>query len=223
MPEEQQHAYLDYLSEKNNIIASSKKLLKRINTHITGSHLIEVGCATGFFLQTARNLGWQTKGFEISSYAASMARKLFNLDVECCDFLNAYDLNTKDTDVVVALDVIEHLRDPAKFLEKCNTILRKNGLLLISTGDFSSIPAKISGRRWRLIHPPEHIYYFTRVGLTQLLVNSGFEVLDIKYLWKRYSIRFVFTSLGFGLFGSLGNVSIPFNGFDVMYIFARKK
>lgn len=219
-----QGTYHDYYSEHSNIRKTSAKLLKRVETFVKKGSLIEVGCAMGFFLESARNVGWKVKGFEISRYASSIAKEQYNLDVSCSDFLSeAVNLEERCTDTIVALDVIEHLRKPVKFLEESSRILRKGGLLLLSTGNISSISAKIFGRRWRMISPPEHLFYFSRKGLEQLLDASGFDILDVQYLWKKYSLRSITSVFGIGSLGFLDLIFVPFNAFDVMYLFARRR
>ena len=45
----------------------------------------------------------------------------------------------------------------------------------MTTGDIGSLNARLGGRRWRLIHPPTHLHYFTRRSLLRLLDRHGFE------------------------------------------------
>ena len=60
-------------------------------------------------------------------------------------------------------------------------MLKPNGHLFITTGDIDSKLAKSQGSRWRMIHPPSHLQYFSKNTLTKLLNSKGFEVIDVKY------------------------------------------
>jgi hypothetical protein len=50
------------------------------------------------------------------------------------------------------------------------------GLLVIETGDLASPWARLLGRRWYFLDPPQHLSYFTRRGLEALLLARGFTV-----------------------------------------------
>jgi hypothetical protein len=54
-------------------------------------------------------------------------------------------------------------------------------LIAVTTGDISSVTARIQKERWRLIHPPTHLQYFTRASLRHLLEECGFRVVHEEY------------------------------------------
>jgi 2-polyprenyl-3-methyl-5-hydroxy-6-metoxy-1,4-benzoquinol methylase len=58
--------------------------------------------------------------------------------------------------VIVMLDVIEHLPDPRGTLALLSRHLDPGGIIVITTGDFSSVAARLGGRYWRLMTPPQH-------------------------------------------------------------------
>jgi hypothetical protein len=80
-------------------------------------------------------------------------------------------------DVACMWDTIEHLAAPDACIEQLSKLVRPNGLLAVTTGDISSLLARVRGRRWRLIHPPTHLHYFTRHSLRTLLARFGFQVI----------------------------------------------
>jgi len=177
----------------------------------------------GFFLEAAREAGWEVRGVEISDYAARIAREELGLDVLCADFTApGTPLPEERLEAVVALDVLEHLLRPRIFLEKARRALKDGGVALISTGQADSLSARLAGRRWRLLAPPEHVYYFSLPGLTALLNRHGFEVLGMRRFWKHYSLRAVLGAVGLNLPGPLSRIPIPVQAFDVMYVLARK-
>jgi SAM-dependent methyltransferase len=82
------------------------------------------------------------------------------------------DLNER-FDAVCFWDTIEHLPQPAETLERAAQVLRPGGYLFATTGDFGSLLARLQGLRWRQIHPPTHLFYFTRRSLRALCDRLG--------------------------------------------------
>jgi SAM-dependent methyltransferase len=85
--------------------------------------------------------------------------------------------------------VIEHLPNPKETLQEIKRILRKDGLLLITTPNFDSINAKIFKENWFPLEIPRHLYLFTPVTLKKLLNSvGGFRLNKIKYDVSTYSL-----------------------------------
>lgn len=156
----------------------------------TSGRLLDVGCAMGGFLAVAREHGFDVAGVEIAETAAEHARTVHGLDVntsplDVCDFAGA------SFDVVTMWDVIEHLRDPRPALETVHRILRPGGAFLVSTGDASSFWARVTGRRWQLMTPPQHLYFYTPRSLATALEAHGFDVREFHYAGKRATLDFI--------------------------------
>lgn len=73
-------------------------------------------------------------------------------------------LNLGAFDVVLALDVIEHLVDPAAALRELAARLAPGGLLVLTTPRWDSLAARLFRGRWRAIFPA-HLFYFTARSL----------------------------------------------------------
>jgi hypothetical protein len=74
------------------------------------------------------------------------------------------------------LDVIEHLAEPAEVLSTLRRGMKPTGRLLVTTGDAGSVLARIAGRHWRLMTPPQHLWFFSTSTLLELLARTGFRV-----------------------------------------------
>jgi len=92
---------------------------------------------------------------------------------------------------VVMWDTIEHLKRPDLFLAKARSDLLPDGVLALTTGDIGSLNARLRGRRWRLIHPPTHLYYFSVRTLTELLRRHGFEPIHVSHPGNSRNLRAV--------------------------------
>src|SRR5262249_20847419 len=94
-------------------------------------------------------------------------------------------------DVVCLWDTIEHLPRPDLFLQKARQLLRPNGRLFLTTGDISSLNARLRGRKWRQIHPPSHLHYFSKDSIAKILRRTGFRALALEtaaYFHPLYNI-----------------------------------
>ncbi|MFA4941998.1 MAG: class I SAM-dependent methyltransferase [Patescibacteria group bacterium] len=184
--------YSDYDRDKEPMRGVFVSYLKDIENKVEGRKIFDVGCATGYFLDIARDRGWQTGGMEISEYAAKEASErghgIF--------FGNFSEEEIKGKfDVVTMWDVLEHLDNPLKYLKTANRILTEDGFLLINTINRESLWAKILNKRWHLFIPPEHLFYYTPKSLETLLKNNGFQIEKMKSAGKNFSLSYIFGTL----------------------------
>ena len=136
--------------------------------------LLEIGCAYGALLYLAREAGWDVWGVEVSTLASTFAREELQLDVlsGCLE-----DATFEDDffDVIVALDLIEHVRDPKRFLLECKRKLKHGGVLILDTPNIGSLFYRVVRKYW-LGFNPYHLYYFCPRTLGMLLASAGFQV-----------------------------------------------
>lgn len=140
--------------------------------------MLEVGCAKGYLLAMLRARGWQVRGVELSADAAAFARTRFSLDV----FAGTVDAWLRSADfrpasLVLSTDVIEHVTDPAAFLDALFGAVRPGGWMVLGTPNADSDQRVAMGARW-LGFNPFHIWLFSRANLTRLIEQAGFEVVE---------------------------------------------
>lgn len=228
------HGYVDYNVDKLAMSAIWDAYLERIGKFLPNKgKLLDVGAATGVFLQAAKKRSWAVDGIELVDWAAQKAREA-DLEVKT-GVLSDFSQEMVDFDVVTYFDVLEHLSDPDDELRLVYKILKPGGLLIINTPDAGSWLARILGKRWHLLTPPEHLIIFNRNNLTQLLKDRGFEVLKVEKIGKRFTLQYVFRTLAnwqkialwhrlakFLENNRLGKVSISINLRDNFFVVARK-
>jgi 2-polyprenyl-3-methyl-5-hydroxy-6-metoxy-1,4-benzoquinol methylase len=223
----QSDGYGDYLASEEVLRREFTSSIEKLRQHATaGGRLLEVGCAYGFFLAQARPY-FECVGIEVSAAAAEHGRRL-GLNIRHGELTPemAKDLGTFD--VVVMLDVIEHLDRTADTLRLLASLLRPNGVIMISTGDWGSFVARVMGRRWRLMTPPQHLFFFSRRTLARMLEQAGFEVLSSTHPWKVVPVGLmayqVVSRLGFKLpvGRKMYSAGVPVNLFDAVQVLARK-
>lgn len=227
------HGYVDYDADKEPMTPTFEEYLKRIRHLSGGNRILDVGAATGFFLQIAQRSGFDAYGVEISSYAAQRAtEKGIPMITGTLADVPAEPL----FDVITLLDVIEHVGNPEAELLRANALLQTDGLLVINTPDIGSLYARLMGKKWHLIVPPEHLVYFDRATMRALLEKTGFTVLSISTVGKRFTLQYIFKMLymwqGFRLWKHLSGfcgrtwlrcIALPINLRDNMFVMARKE
>jgi len=77
-------------------------------------------------------------------------------------------------------DTLEHLPHPERFLAKIAELLPAGGWLFLTTGDIGAPVARRGGERWRMIHPPTHLQYFSRETLRRFLARHGLRTVHIE-------------------------------------------
>ena len=227
--------YGNYLDDRRIIEKNFAGRLATLRRFLTASHrrLFEVGCAYGFFLNAARGLFDSVRGIDVSEDAVRYATGELGLEATRGDLLAA-DPSGQTFDVACMWDTIEHLATPRRYIEVLSAHMPPGGLIAITTGDVGSLNARIQKGRWRLIHPPTHLHYFTRQSLTQLLERCGFRVVHVEYCGVYRSLGGMLHNLAAarGRWPRLGSwlqravpsgVDVYLNLHDIMYIIAERR
>lgn len=152
-------------------------LLNRLELYRKNNAMLDIGCGEGQFLSVAKRLNWQIRGVEIAPYAAQICKK-FNIEVDCRDLLEM-DLSSDYYDIVTMFEVLEHLTKPREYLLKINSILRKGGILIVTTPNFNCITRRIIQKDWSLIHR-EHLFYYTPHSIKKLIKGNNFKIINFK-------------------------------------------
>lgn len=152
--------------------ARYEEWLARAEALIGRGRLLEVGAGSGGFIRTAIARGWEVHATEISKSALDGLRAagatVFTGDVAAARYPDRH------FDMVVSLEVIEHLPAPLADLAELYRVTRLGGLLLLTTPNFDGLSRRCLGARWRVIDP-EHLGYFTRLTLGWTLRRAGYR------------------------------------------------
>ena len=143
-----------------------------------GGRLLDVGCGSGTFLLTLRQLcpKWETIGIEPDPQAATIARQN-NLHVQMTQ-LESATLTTGSFDAVTFWNVLEHLPNPLRSLHYIHQLLRPNGVLYLAVPLCDSWDAQLFGRYWLGWELPRHFVMFNRSTLRTTLLKAGFEIVN---------------------------------------------
>jgi SAM-dependent methyltransferase len=145
--------------------------------------LLDVGCATGAFVAAATNAGWDAWGLEYSEAAAARAAGA-GLQVKAGS-LGDQTFRGQTFDVITAWHVVEHLIDPVSDLLHMRALAAPAATLVIETPNARSVGARLKGDGWSQIRPPEHINFFDRRSLANVLERTGWRVTRARTIYKR--------------------------------------
>src|SRR3989339_108074 len=204
-----------------------------------GKNILDIGTGIGLTPLALKQLGIACHGLdyyvfpendntmfgidEINELETIWAKE--ELTIHNLDFLNCSpsDLPQK-FDIIIAEAIIEHLPDPRLFLERCATLLNKEGLLLISTPNLATLLKRLRfviGRsplwplpdffragknftgHWREYTLPELVYMCEASGFTVILKQNINLLARFKFwsAWRK-NLRALITKLSFFLPGS---------------------
>jgi SAM-dependent methyltransferase len=164
--------YPGYLADAVLLERNFSERLAWIESFRRPGRLLEIGAAYGLFLKVARARGWEVVGVELVADCAAEATRIAGAPVLAGDFLQTQLPGRFD--VIAFLDVIEHMRDPIACMRRARELLAPGGCIVIETGDAASRWARLLGRRWYFLDPPQHLFYFTAAGLERSLRSCGF-------------------------------------------------
>jgi 2-polyprenyl-3-methyl-5-hydroxy-6-metoxy-1,4-benzoquinol methylase len=188
-------AYRDYVAARDLKLATARQRLALIAPHVSGTRLLDVGCASGFFLEAALDAGFEPIGIELSTVAIGMAAPRVQPLIIHGDVNTLIGRQQRDFDIVSAFDIVEHTQDPRSFVADISRALRPGGLLVISTPDTGHWLRPLMGAAWPMLQPDQHTYLFSRGAMEDLLRRAGFEVLIVQTAHKVLTIEYLFGQL----------------------------
>lgn len=223
-------AYLDYQGSEETLRREFRDQVDFLAKQVPGGgKLLEIGCAYGFFLQEAKG-HFEVYGVEMAQAAVDACRKAGLAHVEQGEVSEEYLRRHGPFDAIVLLDVIEHIDAVADTMAMLAEHLSPNGVVLVTTGDWSSIAARLTGAKWRLMTPPLHLWFFTPETLSRMFRNLGLQTTHLSHPWKLVPLELVLAQ-ALSMLGmkwkpmlpkALRTAGIPANMFDAMRMVFRK-
>jgi SAM-dependent methyltransferase len=218
--------YPDYLGAEPVLRREFARSVDFIRRYRNRGKLLELGCAYGFFLMEAARY-FDVAGIELAAEAAEHGRRA-GLNVLQGMAAAASLERIGQVDVIVLFDVIEHLPQPRDAVALCSQHLNPGGIIVITTGDFGSTAARLARTRWRLMTPPQHLWFFTQESMRRLSTGLGLAVEHVDHPWKTVPVSLIIFQLRrmLGLQGeaitTASRVGVPVNLFDAMRVVLRK-
>ena len=187
----QSEDYISHTDSKRNLFEkvyhivrkiSLKKKLNLINAFASEEKvLLDIGCGTGDFLETAQQNKWQVSGIEPNEKARQIANKKTNQSVYDTEQLSKF--GSKTFDVITLWHVLEHLPNLEDHIKTFKEILKPNGTLVIAVPNYNSFDAKYYKQFWAAYDVPRHLWHFNQASISKLVATESFQVEKIKPMW----------------------------------------
>lgn len=140
--------------------------------------LLDIGSALGFFLKEARDWGiGHVEGVEISPFAAAYCRENFDIPVHEIPFEKA--ALKGPFDIITAWYFLEHCADPARMMQKINSLLSPDGTIALATPSVFGPQFLFDREGWSNSHPADHRVDFSPSTMRVFLRSQGFTRVRI--------------------------------------------
>lgn len=155
--------------EKNRWEAEERvKRLDLSNIH----SILEIGSGSGAFLQVVRGANTVfLEGIEPDEGS----RKWINENLNIPIYQSIWNVLGKKYDLIVMFHVLEHLREPIKFLISLRNILNPDGKIVIEVPNVRDIMLYLRPYRKAYFFQKSHLYYFNKDTLSQICEKAGFS------------------------------------------------
>jgi 2-polyprenyl-6-hydroxyphenyl methylase/3-demethylubiquinone-9 3-methyltransferase len=160
--------YISITKAIEDLVVGSKENIK----------VLDFGGGFGGLTKFLGQQGFKVDLFEVG-YAADFARM---------DGVDPIDVIPPDHyDVIVCVEVLEHLVDPITDLSAVLSSLKTNGLLIITTGNFGKTKKSLSNWYYSQI-PDVHVSFWTRASLLQLF--SNYNLIPVQHFYSSKLLQY---------------------------------
>lgn len=157
------------------------------------SDVLDIGAADGSVASVLSRMDCKIWGVELDANAAAQARRW-------CESVVVADLNSVDLsetfgdrkfDIVLMLDVLEHLVNPVEVLRQARNVLRPTGWAVISLPNVAHISVRLALLGGRFTYTDlglldrTHLRFFDSSGVHELLRDAGWEAFEIARVTRR--------------------------------------
>ncbi len=153
-----------------------------------GLSLLDIGCGGGLMAEPMARLGASVTGADAAERNISIASLHAadqGLDIDyLATTAEALVAQGRRFDVIMALEIVEHVADPAEFIATCRDLVAPGGLLIASTMNRTakSFAAAIIGAEWIMRWLPKGTHdwrrFITPDELAQMTEVTGLQVVD---------------------------------------------
>jgi len=157
------------------------------------SSVLDVGCGKGVWLNIFKEFGCDTFGTEynddLKTFASSVGHTMLDGGL--------FPIVREDQkfDLIIFTEVIEHIQNPNEVLSHFNNILSNDGLIFITTPNFSEIERHFLRGKWKNVMYPEHLSYYTPATLNSVLNKTGYSKISLYS--ENIGVFVILESLGF--------------------------
>ncbi len=140
--------------------------------------ILEIGCGYGYLTYALNSLGHQTIGIDVSKTAIKSAQESFGENFKETDTASFIPNVKEKFDLIIANELIEHLKNPDQFIKECRYILKKNGEIIITTPNKDYMQETAI---WQTYIPPVHTVWLNEKSIQYLAKNNrlNYKLIDL--------------------------------------------
>lgn len=159
------------LNRKHNLIANNSQ----------GKRLLDVGSASGYFLNHMKQKGFDVQGIEISEKARELCKSKFDIDTFTPNLLINKELDGP-YDVITLWHVFEHVYTYNEYFDAFKELLSPDGVLVIAMPNYKCYDAAYYKEYWNGYDVPRHLWHFHPPTFNTFSEKRGFKTLKTKRL-----------------------------------------
>ena len=203
---------IEYITEQ---IKHHFKIKEDRTNFLNGLDILDIGCGGGLISEPMTRLGGKVTGIDASEKNIKVAKIHSEKNQLKINYINKSPEqlnNDKKFDIILNLEIVEHVDNVSLYIDSCNKLLKTDGLMFTATlnRSFMSYIKAIIGAeyilRWLPIGTHDWNKFIKPEELEKLLQNQNFSTVDIKGLefnpilkkWKKsdnLSVNYIITSL----------------------------
>lgn len=161
---------------------------------VSPGRLLEIGCASGSYLDRMSRKGWKVEGIEFAESAASRAREAGHR-VQTGP-VESVPAPMGPFDLVVGWMVLEHLHDPVLALKRIREWTVPGGWLVASVPNAGCWELRAFSDAWYALHLPNHLWHPTVPTLSRVLDRGGWT---LERVFFHRDLRDLLGSAGYAL------------------------
>ena len=155
---------------------------------LPATRYLEIGVGQGLLYRHFADAGWSAAGVDPGDWAASfpgIVRSIDDIDVD------------RKFDLIVAMDVLEHVRDPVAMVRRLRELAAPGARLFMAFPNRASLRAHVGKGRWRMVRPLGHLHFFSPRSARLMLKEAGWDAERIRTtdLMHRNEVRNVRSAL----------------------------
>ena len=179
---------IEYITEK---IKQEFNLINRNNNFLKDLKILDIGCGGGLISEPLARLGGEVTGIDASEKNIKVAKlhsKKNNLDINYFNKSPEQLNNSEKFDIVLNLEVVEHVENVDLYIKSCSNLLKKNGIMFTATLNrtiVSYIKAIVGAEyilRWLPIGTHDWNKFIKPEELEKKLSSANFSTIDVKGL-----------------------------------------
>lgn len=183
--------YISHTNSKRNLFEKAYHLVRGISlkqkvnliTKYTSSEkvLLDIGCGTGDFLETAKYNNWTICGIEPNQEARTIAN--IKTDNNVFNTEKLLEFKSETFDVITLWHVLEHLPNLEEQVSMFKKLLKPEGTLIIAVPNYKSYDAKYYKEFWAAYDVPRHLWHFDKMAVSKLFSKIAMQIIKTKPMY----------------------------------------